>query len=293
MKPELLILGACVSCVFYTCANASETPTRHAELLDFTDRSFPPSDTVRTSGVMLRDFAAAVGASETSPDFVLRPRSIIAQTSLPAGRVQIPTWMRRSSSIGFVGLGSGHIASLGGCKPRPYYPSNILGRGAERRRKALYPLVHHAACEAGIPVALMDALLMQESRYNPVAISPKGAFGLGQLMPATAKQLEVDRYSLHGNLRGAARYLASQLREFGRVDHALAAYNAGPGRVRAAKGIPRITETRNYVRIVLANWGVIESNHALPQPGLATRLPGRSIWRGDFREAPATVETND
>src|SRR3546814_710119 len=76
----------------------------------------------------------------------------------------------------------------------------------------------------------MDAMLIQESRYNPMALSPKGAFGLGQLMPGTAKQLGVDRYSLHGNLRGAARYLSWQLREFGRVDLALAAYNAGPGR---------------------------------------------------------------
>src|SRR3546814_2976104 len=93
----------------------------------------------------------------------------------------------------------------------------------------------------------MDAMLIQESRYNPMALSPKGAFGLGQLMPGTAKQLGVDRYSLHGNLRGAARYLSWQLREFGRVDLALAAYNAGPGRVRSVKRVPRITETQNYV----------------------------------------------
>src|SRR3546814_5212618 len=74
---------------------------------------------------------------------------------------------------------------------------------------------------------LIDALIMQESRYNPSALSPKGAFGLGQLMPATARQLGVDRYDLMQNLTGTAMYLAQQLDEFGRVDFALAAYNAG------------------------------------------------------------------
>ena len=87
----------------------------------------------------------------------------------------------------------------------------------------------------------MDALVIQESRYNPTAISPKGAFGLGQLMPGTARQLGVDRYSLDGNLRGAARYLSWQLREFGRVDLALAAYNAGPGRVGVTSRFVRQT----------------------------------------------------
>src|SRR3546814_10891227 len=83
-----------------------------------------------------------------------------------------------------------------------------------------------AACEARLPVGLIDALIMQESRYNPSALSPKGAFGLGQLMPATARQLAVDRYDLMQNLTGTAMYLAQQHDESGRVDFALAAYNA-------------------------------------------------------------------
>lgn len=265
MKPKLMTLGGLLSCALCTSASASETPYRRAELIDFVNPTIPRSDNPRSSSVVRMDFGGMIGVSERRPDLELRPPARIASTSLPTDRIRIPRWMRRGSPVEFASIGSGHIALIDGCMPRPYRPSNILGRGAERRRMAVYPLVHHAACEAGIPVALMDALLMQESRYNPIATSPKGAFGLGQLMPATAKQLGVDRYSLMGNLRGSARYLSWQLREFGRVDLALAAYNAGPGRVRAAKGLPRIAETRNYVRVVLHNWSMIESNHASPQ----------------------------
>jgi soluble lytic murein transglycosylase-like protein len=118
----------------------------------------------------------------------------------------------------------------------------------------LYPLVQEAACAVGLPIGLMDAMLIQESRYNPFALSPKGAFGLGQIMPGTARQLNVDRYDLRGNLAGAARYLKAHLDRFGRVDLALAAYNAGPGRVSIVTGVPRISETRTYVSAILRNW---------------------------------------
>ena len=293
MKLKLMTLGGLLSCALCTGASAGETPYRRAELVDFVNPTLPRSDIPRSSRVVRLDFGEKIGVSERRSDLELPPRIRIASTSLPTDRIRIPRWMRRSSPAEFRGAGSGHIALIDGCMPRPYRPSTILGRGAERRRKAFYPLVHHAACEAGIPVALMDALLMQESRYNPIAISPKGAFGLGQLMPATAKQLGVDRYSLLGNLRGAARYLSWQLREFGRVDLALAAYNAGPGRVRAAKGLPRIAETRNYVRIVLTNWNTIESNHALSQSGPALHPSGWPIWRGDRRTGSSWMGTNE
>ncbi len=291
MKPTVMLLSACISSALCTSANAGET-ARRAVLVDFRDPALPRSDIPQISRVMRRDFSRMLPVSEPRPDFVLQPRARFVSSSLTAEQIRIPKWMYQRSSTGFVDAESGHIVSLGGCVTRPYRPSNILGLGAERRRKALYPLVHHAACNAGIPVALMDALLMQESRYNPIATSRKGAFGLGQLMPATARHLGVDRYSIHGNLRGTARYLSWQLRAFGRVDLALAAYNAGPGRVRAARGMPRIAETRDYVRIVLANWSAIESNHASPQHGLAYQTPGRSIWHGDFRKALASLPTN-
>ncbi|TNE56364.1 MAG: lytic transglycosylase domain-containing protein [Sphingomonadales bacterium] len=96
--------------------------------------------------------------------------------------------------------------------------------------------------------ALIEALIWQESRWRPVAISPKGARGLAQLMPGTARDLGVDPDDPFANLEGGARYLREQLDRFdGNLEKALAAYNAGPGRVERAGGIPRIRETQNYV----------------------------------------------
>ena len=113
------------------------------------------------------------------------------------------------------------------------------------------------AADAGVAAAglapedftrLFVALIDQESRFNPRARSPKGARGLGQLMPETAEELGVrDAFDPMENLRGAARYLVAQLADFGRADLARAAYNAGPHRVARYQGIPPFRETRDYV----------------------------------------------
>lgn len=94
---------------------------------------------------------------------------------------------------------------------------------------------------------LFQSLIEAESAYDPHAMSPKGAFGLGQLMPATARTLGVDRKDPVQNLEGAARYLLEQLATFQDIDLALAAYNAGPGRVQEHGGVPPFSETRSYI----------------------------------------------
>lgn len=98
---------------------------------------------------------------------------------------------------------------------------------------------------------LYRANIEVESAYNPRALSHVGAIGLGQLMPATARQLGVDPHDLHQNLDGSARYLAMMLAEFGDARLALAAYNAGPEAVRSHAGIPPFRETRTHVQRVL------------------------------------------
>jgi soluble lytic murein transglycosylase-like protein len=109
-----------------------------------------------------------------------------------------------------------------------------------------------AAAAANIIPALLAALIWQESRWNPGAISPKGAIGLAQLMPATARYLGVNPADPVANLNGGARYLRQLLDQFdGDVERALAAYNAGPGRVRSSGGVPAIAETRNYVASIV------------------------------------------
>ena len=95
---------------------------------------------------------------------------------------------------------------------------------------------------------LLQSLVKQESGFSNAAISPVGALGFCQLMPATATELGVDPSDPTQNLDGGARYLATQLDSFGRIDFALAAYNAGPGNVQKYGGVPPFEETQNYVR---------------------------------------------
>lgn len=113
-------------------------------------------------------------------------------------------------------------------------------------------MAKNAARRHGVPVDLFLRLVQQESGWNSKARSHKGAYGLAQLMPATARDLGVDREDPAQNLEGGARYLRQQFLTFGNWRLALAAYNAGPEAVRKHKGVPPYKETRNYVRII---WG--------------------------------------
>jgi soluble lytic murein transglycosylase-like protein len=113
-------------------------------------------------------------------------------------------------------------------------------------------LVERVAEAYQISPVLIEALVWQESRWRAGARSSAGAIGLAQLMPGTARDLGVNPYDPNANLMGGARYLRQQLDRFGGdVELALAAYNAGPGRVLRARGIPRITETQTYVRSIV------------------------------------------
>ena len=109
-----------------------------------------------------------------------------------------------------------------------------------------------AAARHALEPELLASLVWQESRYCADAVSPAGAIGLGQLMPATALELGVDPWQPLENLEGAARYLRAQLDTFGNLEHALAAYNAGPNAVRRYGGVPPYAETQAYVPAVIA-----------------------------------------
>lgn len=114
------------------------------------------------------------------------------------------------------------------------------------------PAVSRANLDEESFVDLFSALIRQESGFDPHAVSPAGARGLGQLMPGTARDLGVrDVFSPRDNLDGSARYLTAMLDEFGSPALALAAYNAGPGAVRQYGGIPPFPETHAYVAGIL------------------------------------------
>jgi soluble lytic murein transglycosylase-like protein len=112
--------------------------------------------------------------------------------------------------------------------------------------------IQQAALATGVDQALIRAIIHAESAYQSDAVSPKGAQGLMQLMPQTAKMLQVsDPFNPAKNIDGGARYLADLLLQFdGDVTLAAAAYNAGPGAVEKYGGVPPYEETREYVRRV-------------------------------------------
>jgi cell wall-associated NlpC family hydrolase len=141
---------------------------------------------------------------------------------------------------------------------RRVLPSTSVGSAAAAGSSGLDAGTPYASLFAGasqrygVPASLLAAVAHQESGFNAHAVSPAGARGLMQLMPATAKGLGVDPMNPAQAVDGAARMLKSLISEFGRVDYALAAYNAGPGAVHRYHGIPPYAETQRYVPAVMA-----------------------------------------
>ncbi len=115
--------------------------------------------------------------------------------------------------------------------------------------------VRESARRHGVSAPVAEAVAWQESRFRQSAISSKGARGVMQLMPETARTLGVDPFDRHGNIEGGVTYLAQQLATFGDLPRALAAYNAGPGAVVRFGGVPPFPETRAYVRSVMGRLG--------------------------------------
>jgi soluble lytic murein transglycosylase-like protein len=104
----------------------------------------------------------------------------------------------------------------------------------------------------GVDERLVHSVISVESAWRPDAVSPKGAVGLMQLMPGTAKMLGVDPDDPVQNIEGGVKYLSRLSEKYnGDLEKTLAAYNAGPGRVDSYGGIPPFRETENYVRKVL------------------------------------------
>jgi soluble lytic murein transglycosylase-like protein len=116
-------------------------------------------------------------------------------------------------------------------------------------------LVHSAAVKAGLPPAFVESVAKTESAYNPGAVSPKGAIGVMQLMPDTARSLGADPHDLEQNIDAGTRLLRELLLRYdGDVVKALAAYNAGSGAVDKYQGLPPYPETQQYVNKVIRGY---------------------------------------
>lgn len=157
------------------------------------------------------------------------------------------------------------------------------GQGSGKQKASVYTgayafEINAAAIKYGLSPFLIAAVIKVESGFNPNAASGAGAVGLMQLMPATAKELGVsDRKNPQQSIEGGSKYLAQQLRAFGSVELALAAYNAGAGNVRKYGGIPPFKETQNYVKKVMYYYGqnsAMLNNGGLSDSGSSIDLAG-------------------
>jgi hypothetical protein len=122
-------------------------------------------------------------------------------------------------------------------------------------------IVNNAARKYGLPPAFVRAVVAAESAYRPDAVSPKGAVGLMQLMPSTAREFGADPKVVEQNVDAGTRYLRDLLLKYdNQAFHALAAYNAGPGAVDKYHGVPPYRETQAYILNVLRNWHKQQAN---------------------------------
>lgn len=157
--------------------------------------------------------------------------------------------------------------------PVPGFRAVRSYRSADLPKTAYDPFIDKVAAENGLDPALIKAVALVESGFDPRAVSPKGARGIMQFMPATARRYGLrDRTDLHdpyASLRAGAQHLRDLLDEFGGDQTlAIAAYNAGSEAVRRSGGIPSYRETQDYVRRVESKLGRT-TRPAKPSPAKA------------------------
>lgn len=134
-----------------------------------------------------------------------------------------------------------------------FIPADIPSSGDHELDKIIY----RAGSRFGVDPRLLHAVIWQESKYKPLAVSHAGARGMMQLMPDTARRFNCpDVNDAAANIEAGTKYLRWLIKRFdGDVVHALAGYNAGEGNVDKYNGVPPFDETQNYVRIITGRYG--------------------------------------
>ncbi|MFQ5558840.1 MAG: lytic transglycosylase domain-containing protein [Acidimicrobiales bacterium] len=160
------------------------------------------------------------------------------------------------SARGYSAVGGRTVASVPPTVTPRHVGSVVTDEGLLRDDLPYADLFRAAGAAHGIRPSVLAAVAKVESGFDPNAVSVAGALGLMQFMPATAAAMGVDPHDPASAIDGAARYLSENLRRFGSLELALAAYNAGPGAVDTHGGIPPFAETQAYVPKVLAAAGL-------------------------------------
>jgi soluble lytic murein transglycosylase-like protein len=151
-------------------------------------------------------------------------------------------------------------------KESGYVPVIKFSKGGKPRK--ISSIIHEISRKYQIDSALVKAIVTVESNNDPLAVSSKGAQGLMQLMPATARRLKVLRpFDPRENIIGGIKYIKGLIASYGDLRLALAAYNAGPGAVDKYAGIPPYRETINYVKKVLRYYKKFRRNKRLRVAG--------------------------
>ena len=147
----------------------------------------------------------------------------------------------------------------------------LLSIGGKKAERLLHPIVIQTASRHQVDPALVKAIIMAESGYNTRAISKRGAKGLMQLMPSTARALGVkDIFNPKQNISGGVRYFKQLVTQFdGDVELALAAYNAGSKNVRHYQGIPPFKATRYYIKKVFKYYAIYKARMAYTENDIA------------------------
>lgn len=150
-----------------------------------------------------------------------------------------------------------NVEVAGGAQVDPVFVGRVVNDDGTLADDVPYAdLFRTAGATHGIQPSILAAVAKTESAFDPTAVSHAGAQGLMQFMPGTAAEMGVDPWDPASAIDGAARYLTQNLRRFGSLELALAAYNAGPGAVQRHDGIPPFEETQAYVPKVLAAAGM-------------------------------------